>query len=140
MISRRSVLSAVGAITSIMSGCAKLGTSSSAPRLAELSVQNKHDEPHTFHVQARADGTVREEWTYEAAAATYRDGELRAPTGRVWDDPLDGVAGVTLRARIDDEPWESLSFSDYSGECLRVEAEVETDGFFQLESAYPEDC
>jgi len=91
-------------------------------------------------VQARSDETVLKEWTHEAAAANYTDGELRSSTERVWRDPLDSTAGVTLRARIDDEPWESITLDDYSAECLRVEAEVETDGFFQLEYADPDGC
>ena len=132
-IPRRSVFAAFG--VGITSGCLSWLGSSEAPRLSELTVQNKHDEPHAFHMQALTDGAVQSEWSYEAAAATYRDGELDEPTGRVWDDPLDSTAGVTIRARIDDEAWESYALADYAGPCLRVEAEVETDGFFQLETA-----
>ena len=134
-ISRRSVLALLGSGIAIPSGCLSFPGSSKAPDVSELAVQNKHDEPHTFDVQAMVDESVRKKWGYEAPAGTYRDGKLQEPTGKVWTDPLDSTKGVMLRARIDGGAWESYLLAAYSGECLRVEAEVETDGYFQLETA-----
>ncbi len=98
-------------------------------------MQNKHDEPHAFELEARSGEESRGEWTHEAAAATFRNGDLHEPTGRVWARPLDSTRDVTIRARVDDDAWESYVLSEYQGDCLRLEAEVETDGHFQLETA-----
>lgn len=120
MPTRRSILRGLPLLLPTISGCS---TNRSPTTICTVSFLNWDRERHRFHVQIVAEDTTL--WEQQATVPARTDDVIPGPQ---YEDGLpDQHSTYTIRAKIDDTPWTSLTVGK-DNPAVELNIHAEEDG------------